>query len=640
MTPREKYRLRSLLLAAVGFIGLGVAGIGVTVWKLRADAIEYAYQSNGDLAVVLAQQTSQTIRSIEVVLKDIQERLNALGASGDDLKSIATVFGHSMLRTQLERSPQTDAISVIGADGRLIVSSRSWPADPLDVSDRDYFKYFTEHPDEETYISGPVINRTTGAPSIFLARRISNSDVSFAGVVVAGVPLASFKDIFAAIGLQGGQAFVFFHKDGTVLLRYPDDQASAGQKLPASSPWYGIIAKGGGTFRSSGTFDDKARLISVRPIPGYPLAVNVGVLETTALEVWRNLAIIIFTGTFVGIVSSAVLLYLLLRQFKQVRRSRMQLAATTQELKVAYSRIDAAISNMAQGVSMFDADQKMILCNARYLEIYGHSADVVKPGCTLAEIMSQAQSPDAAAQNADAYLRNMTSQTDGKTVPYIVKIGDRVISISGRPMPEGGWVAVHEDITDRYHAEERTAHLARHDTLTGLLNRTAFNDKFADAIQRLERLDESFAILLIDLDKFKNVNDTFGHPIGDALLKGSAERLTSCAREIDAVARIGGDEFAILLTHLDEPMSAARVVANRLLDAFSTPFQFGAHQIEMGISIGIALAPRDGTLRELLITHADLALYRAKDEGRNRFRFFEAKLDTSNNEASANLRIA
>jgi diguanylate cyclase (GGDEF)-like protein len=167
--------------------------------------------------------------------------------------------------------------------------------------------------------------------------------------------------------------------------------------------------------------------------------------------------------------------------------------------------------------------------------------------------------------------------------------------------------------------------MARHDALTGLPNRVAFADDLANAVRRAAR-DGSAAVMCLDLDRFKSVNDTLGHPAGDALLKQVAARLKGCVRETDTVARFGGDEFAIIQTQAEQP-EAATVLAHRLIEALSAPYDLHGHQAVIGVSIGIALAPADGTDPEILLKNGDMALYRAKSEGRGSFRFFEPEMD-------------
>jgi diguanylate cyclase (GGDEF)-like protein len=201
----------------------------------------------------------------------------------------------------------------------------------------------------------------------------------------------------------------------------------------------------------------------------------------------------------------------------------------------------------------------------------------------------------------------------------------RIIAISQQPMPDGGWVAVHEDVTERRRAEAKIAYLARHDTVTGLPNRVKFREHLEQNFANL-REEQKFAVLCLDLDHFKQVNDTLGHPVGDQLLKCVAERLHSCIQDTDLVARIGGDEFAIVQTAVERPEKSSQL-ANRIVDAISAPFDVAGKYIVIGTSIGIAVAPDDGTDPDQLLKNADMALYLAKTDGRGRHRFFEPEMD-------------
>ena len=201
----------------------------------------------------------------------------------------------------------------------------------------------------------------------------------------------------------------------------------------------------------------------------------------------------------------------------------------------------------------------------------------------------------------------------------------RSISISHQPMPDGGFVATFEDITERLLAEERIRHLARHDALTDLLNRVAFYEQMETVLSHLRR-SETMAVLSLDLDHFKSVNDTLGHPIGDLLLQEAAERMRSCVRGEDIVARLGGDEFAIVQVPSEQPSSITSL-ATRLIEVIGAPYDLGGHQVIVGVSVGVTIAPGEGTEPDVLMKNADLALYRAKADGGGIYRFFEIGMD-------------
>jgi diguanylate cyclase (GGDEF)-like protein len=191
-------------------------------------------------------------------------------------------------------------------------------------------------------------------------------------------------------------------------------------------------------------------------------------------------------------------------------------------------------------------------------------------------------------------------------------------------MQTGGWVSTHEDITHRMRLEERIAHLAMHDDLTDLPNRVLLRERFQQALAARQG-QESTAVLYLDLDRFKQVNDTFGHAVGDALLKSVSDRINSCVRKTDTVARIGGDEFIVVQSSAD-PDEEAATLAERLIKRVSLPYVLGESTVEIGVSIGIAVAPRDGADQDQLMHNADLALYRSKAQGRGTYHFFERSM--------------
>ena len=276
---------------------------------------------------------------------------------------------------------------------------------------------------------------------------------------------------------------------------------------------------------------------------------------------------------------------------------------------------------------MFDADAKMIFCNQRYIEMYALSPDVVVPGRSLLELCEHQNAKGAFCVNQEDYVVELLDRvTRGQTSHTVVKAADgRVFSIAHKPITGGGWIATHEDISDRQRAEERIIHMARHDALTDLPNRTMLRERLEYELKRVKR-GKSLAVLCLDLDHFKSVNDTLGHPVGDELLKVVAERLRRCIREPDTIARLGGDEFAIIMTSMRAPTDPA-VLAKRIRESIIKPYYLDGHQVVADISIGISLAPADATEPDLLLKNADMALYGAKADGRGTYRFFEPEMD-------------
>ncbi|MBV8752985.1 MAG: PAS-domain containing protein [Hyphomicrobiales bacterium] len=309
------------------------------------------------------------------------------------------------------------------------------------------------------------------------------------------------------------------------------------------------------------------------------------------------------------------------------RRLEAERAAAVIQVREQHRRFNAALNNMSQGLCMIDAEHNVIVCNRRYLEIFGFSPDVVRPGTPMREVMrmSVARGNQTAMSAEELYENYVTRLNAGPATIHRHLADGRVLEVVNEPMPEGGWVVTYEDITERFRVEQNIARMARHDSLTDLPNRLLFREKMAEGLARVGAGGEAIAVFCLDLDNFKNINDTLGHPIGDALLRAVAQRLRSVVGEDDTIARLGGDEFAILQA-ASSPY-AAEVLAGRVVDVLASPIVVEGHEINTGLSVGIALAPTDGSAADHLMKCADLALYRAKAEGRGLFRFFEPEMD-------------
>ena len=301
------------------------------------------------------------------------------------------------------------------------------------------------------------------------------------------------------------------------------------------------------------------------------------------------------------------------------------------ELALAESRLrlDMALTNMSQGLVMFDGEDRLVVWNRRFAEILNLPPDQLTERMTLREVLAlvfaQGTRP---AEEVEAIYSRLESDTAGRTSGYMVeRVTDgRSIAISYTIAPDRGYVATIEDITEREKAEAEIEYLARHDPLTGLLNRASFYDRIGEALQRAGR-NRAIAVLSIDLDQFKSVNDLLGHPIGDLLLKAVAGRMNESVRGEDFVARLGGDEFAIVQVLPSETPPDVASFAARLIETLTAPYDLSGHQVVIGSSVGIALAPADGDEADLLMKNADLALYRAKADGGGVFRFFEPEMD-------------
>jgi diguanylate cyclase (GGDEF)-like protein/PAS domain S-box-containing protein len=312
----------------------------------------------------------------------------------------------------------------------------------------------------------------------------------------------------------------------------------------------------------------------------------------------------------------------------RLRKTLLDAVTATRDVTLLARRFDAALNNMPHGLCMFDAAGRLDVWNRRLGQILGLEPQDLQRGRAVGEMIDQCVGAgtilaSGAERIREEIERRLARKAEGKLV---IEIQDgRTLDLTFQRMDSGGSVVLVEDVTERKSAEARINHLARYDTLTGLPNRTYFRAQM-DRMLSMRRRNDACALLFVDLDQFKQVNDTLGHPCGDALLCAVAQRLQILIRNSDLVGRFGGDEFVVLQSPVNRPEDAASL-ARRIVTSLSEPFDIDGHHIVVGASVGIAMAPNDGIDADHLLKNADMALYRAKSDGRAGWRFFEAEMD-------------
>jgi diguanylate cyclase (GGDEF)-like protein/PAS domain S-box-containing protein len=457
-----------------------------------------------------------------------------------------------------------------------------------------------------------------GLPHDTLQDRRANLAGFVLGVFQSGVMIERILDATTApAGLDlyffaansGPDALpLYFHSSR---MRANPIQAQPRAALTAGLHWSGEIGAG-----------DVAWTFIATPIPGGPGTANHG-------GSWVALAAFLLASAIVVayIWASGRYAQRLREGNERLDQALSALGSANNQAVTQNVRFDAALNNMVQGLLMFDADERIVVCNNRYLEMYGLSHAIVKPGCSLRDLLRHRFETGHLNHDPEEYRARILAQiAQGRPMDLIGETADgREILITNKPMSGGRWVVTHEDITERRQAEAKISHMALHDSLTNLPNRLFFRQEVETRLAHLGR-DQTFAVLCLDLDHFKNVNDTLGHPFGDKLLCRVAERLNGCLRRGDSVARLGGDEFAILQDSSAEPVDTTSLLA-RIIEVVGSPFELDGHQVVIGVSIGVAVAPTDATDPDQLLKNADMALYRAKLDGRGTYRFFEHEMD-------------
>lgn len=299
------------------------------------------------------------------------------------------------------------------------------------------------------------------------------------------------------------------------------------------------------------------------------------------------------------------------------------------ELSEQNRLFNAALSNMPQGLCMFDQDERLLVCNHRYIEMYGLSKDLSRRGTPFDKIIeSRIKKGLFEGKDAEAYLEeriDAVRQTVRHTKVHELRDG-RIIAITHEPLEGGGWVATHDDVTYLHRIEARLSYLARHDALTDLPNRSQLRERLDELLAADARARGHIIVLVFEIDRFKEINDTFGPSIGDALLQNVAQRLRRRLDGADMIARVGGDEF-IVLQIAEKPVVEADALAKRVQAVLGTSFDIDDQSISITVSVGVAVAPVDGDVSDELMKNADLALERAKRDGPGNARFFERGMD-------------
>jgi diguanylate cyclase (GGDEF)-like protein len=304
-------------------------------------------------------------------------------------------------------------------------------------------------------------------------------------------------------------------------------------------------------------------------------------------------------------------------------------AALAARFEQQAKRFDIALNNMSHGLCMLDDQDRLQVWNERFVELLHLQDAPVRVGMRISQLLRHSiRAGNHKGRNVKQVHQELmrSLQTSSFDQVQASPDGDRTIALSRRMMAGGGSVVILEDVTERKRAQERIAHLAKYDELTGLANRNQFRERINAMLLGTRRRDTQFTIHLIDLDRFKTINDTLGHPIGDKLLKAVASRLSTIIGPSEMITRFGGDEFVVLQT-MTERRQDALWLAQRIVKELGHPFDIDGHRIDIGASIGIAMAPIDGTDADQLLKKADMALYAAKNSGGGNHCFFAGEME-------------
>jgi diguanylate cyclase (GGDEF)-like protein/PAS domain S-box-containing protein len=609
-------------LLGLFMIALVWSGLSFHFEGKRIAAERATVQNSDNLARAFEEHLARSLKDIDRSLKIMRSRYVQYP---DELD-----FRNWLRNSQLF-DDQTVQVGIIGPDGFLKLSSIDTPSSPkTDLSDREHFGVHVDAKNDDLFISKAVIGRTSGKWSVQLTRRIENADGSFGGVVVASLDPSYLSRFYDSVDVGGDGYVSIVGVDGIIRALSGRASGPLGTDLSGAALFKHYPKESTGWYYSASSFSDGIpRLVTYRTVKDYPLIVTIG-LSTPE----------IFSAVYADrreyyLVATALTLLILVVIGLSVR-ARWLGDRMAEDLDVQNSRLnqtrkflDTIIENVPVPIVVKKADTlKFVLVNQAYEAFIGRPRDKVI-GRTVFDLFPSKDAElitkfdDEAVQfNKRLIMGDFPVKTPANGLRVLNTT--RLVVCDENEKPEH-LIVVIDDVTEKKKAEENITYMAHHDPLTGLLNRARFNERLDEALARVGR-GGPLAVLLLDLDQFKQVNDTRGHPVGDELLKAVADRLRGCVREIDFVARLGGDEFAIIQTATEQPADIS-ALADRIRAAIMAPYDLGGLQAVVGVSIGVSLAPDDATASVELMKRADMALYRAKRDGRGIYRFFKPELD-------------
>ena len=462
MPKRFSAPSRRLALTGITLIAVTIAAAGLAILKRHDEAVTRYRQELTKLSVVLAEQTARSLQSIDLVLQEIQSRMVSSTTDDRDLlkRQMVSEVLHDFLAERSKVLPQVKALGVVSVDGILVNGSSLTPPPNVDLSQRDYFTYLRDHDNHDVFVSAP--GRTlTGNRTFFLARRINDRRGGFAGVVVALVDCDYFEEFYRAISPNEGDAVMLLRRDGTLLLRHPRLDDAVGRPMPSQSPWYQSIAGGGGTYRTSGLLVGKPRIVATHAVPGYSLAVNIGVSEDTALAAWRREALLIAVAALGAVVGYAILFRALAARTRRLERGTAELSVVAQALRESEARFRDFATITSDWLWESDADHRFtyISDSARR---FGHEPSAII-GRTRAEVAAPS---DRERAKWDQHMAMLDRHESFRDFVYTREVGvEKIVSINGNPVFDAaghflGYRGTARDVTAQA-LSERNLHEAK-----------------------------------------------------------------------------------------------------------------------------------------------------------------------------------
>jgi diguanylate cyclase (GGDEF)-like protein len=610
--PKLIARRSSTAILGTIIIAMLWVGIGVKYFERAHSDQGEAERTNENFAMVFEENVLRTLSELDSALLYMRENVEARKATTD----YATI-----LRTTQIPGDLIVQTGIIDSKGIIRASTAGpQPTPPIDVSDRDHYLVQLHSTEDHLFISKPVIGRASGQWSVQLSRRFTNSDGSFGGAVVVSLNPEHFTNFYDKIDFGSAATIAMIGSDGVV--RASGGSAAGrfalGQDLTGTSLLQHFNDSRNSVFEFTDAQDPQTMVMALRKVRGYPLWATVGMRKGDILQPslesleWNALTGVLFT-------------LIILAAMEQILRSEAGAKQKSEQLKLT-------LEHMNQGIMLVTKGHDIPVINKRCGELLELPADFIDHPLHL-----ESFAPLQIGQSSNAFYADLaTAPENGSSAPGANAVFEHtrpdgtVIEVLRTPLPEGGFIQTFTDVTKRRQADAYIAKLASEDPLTGLPNRRVFRASI-EKISGSQTRSAEFAVLFLDLDRFKVINDTLGHRIGDMLLIEVANRLQRSLQHGEVLARLGGDEFAIVMPLFASRASLATSARN-IVETIALPYDIDGHRIRTTVSIGIAVGPKDGINADDLLMAADLALYAVKTTGRGTYCFYEHSMNEELND--------
>jgi diguanylate cyclase (GGDEF)-like protein/PAS domain S-box-containing protein len=608
--------LRSrIVLSLIGLNAIIAALIALFLIDYDANERRHAWTDAENLSTALHSGLDGTFSQIDLVLQAAADEYRRQLASGGVDNAALQAF----LDRQAVRLPQTAGLRVVGANGDMLYASFQGAPKGVSVADREYFRQLKDNPDAGLVISKPEFGRLIKSQIAVFGRRLTAADGAFAGEALISLPIDDLERMFSSFDVGPHGVVSLLNYTPATVARFPEIAKRDGvAPEPHPSPQLSALLASGrsaATYRSTSGADGVARTYFFRRMARFPLFLVVGLADSDYGANWRAVAmhLAVLYGLFLlASIFSGVMIYA---------------RAATQACADSQSRLAASVyENSSEGMMIVDVGRRIVDVNRSFTALTGFSAEEAR-GRKISRLLSIRRDVGIVAGAARA-LRSSAHwggelwllRKDGE--PFLARISISTVDGHARAAK---YVALFSDATEQKRTQEMIWRHANFDTVTELPNRRHFCDSLRAEIVKAEATKSEVAVIFVDLDRFKDVNDLYGHAVGDKLLQQAADRIRACVRANDLVARLGGDEFTVLLRDVENEASVERL-ARRILATLARPYTLAGALTFNSASLGATLYPRDGADVETLLRNADQAMYAAKRAGRNRLQIFAPTL--------------